>query len=121
MSELKTAVLDAKYIDMISLGDFVVRDCGLPDADADGNLLPQANEIAAAIFRWAAEMEAGGGSLGAALPAATATPAEDDDDDRIDAFDAVGEEYDEFGDPIMDAEQAARAETASKAASGESA
>jgi hypothetical protein len=58
MSDLKNAILDAKYIDMIALGDFVVRDCGLPDMDSDGNLLPQANEIAAAIFRWAADVQA---------------------------------------------------------------
>ncbi|MGP6085514.1 hypothetical protein [Antarctobacter jejuensis] len=56
MSDLKTAILDAKYIDMIDLGDFVVRDTGLPDVDSDGNLMPQATEIAAAVFRWAADM-----------------------------------------------------------------
>lgn len=58
MSDLKSAILDAKYIDMIDLGDFVVRDTGLPDVDSDGNLMPQATEIAAAIFRWAADMKA---------------------------------------------------------------
>src|SRR6056297_1005385 len=58
MSDLKAAILDAKYIDMIDLGDFVVRDTGLPDVDSDGNLMPQATEIAAAIFRWAADMKA---------------------------------------------------------------
>jgi hypothetical protein len=57
MSDLKSAILDAKYIDMIELGDFVVRDTGLPDVDSDGNLMPQATEIAAALFRWAAEMK----------------------------------------------------------------
>ncbi|CUH80307.1 hypothetical protein [Tropicibacter naphthalenivorans] len=59
MSDLKQALLDAKYVDMISLGDFVVRDCGLPDVDAEGNLMPQASEIAAALFRWAADVPAG--------------------------------------------------------------
>jgi hypothetical protein len=54
MSDLKEALLDARYIDMISLADFVVRDCGLPDMNADGTLAPQANEIAASLFRWAA-------------------------------------------------------------------
>jgi hypothetical protein len=58
MSDLKSAILDAKYIDMIDLGDFVVRDTGLPDVDSDGNLMPQATELAAAIFRWAADMKA---------------------------------------------------------------
>ncbi|MCT4557928.1 MAG: hypothetical protein N4A61_07700 [Pelagimonas sp.] len=56
MSELKRAILDARYVDMISLGDFIARDCGIPDVDADGNLMPQATEIAASLFRWAAEM-----------------------------------------------------------------
>lgn len=54
MTDLKTAILDAKYIDMVSLADFIVQDCGLPDYDDDGNPLPQQNEVAAAIFRWAA-------------------------------------------------------------------
>lgn len=54
MSDLKNAILDAKYIDMVALADFVVQDCGLPDMDDDGAPLPQQNEIAAAIFRWAA-------------------------------------------------------------------
>ncbi|MDO6732521.1 hypothetical protein Q4577_21050 [Marinovum sp. 2_MG-2023] len=55
MIDLKAAILDAKYIDMVSLADFVVQDCGLPDSDDDGNPLPQQNEVAAAIFRWAAK------------------------------------------------------------------
>lgn len=58
MTDLKDAILDAKYIDMVSLADFVVQDCGLPDYDDDGNPLPQQNEIAAAIFRWAARQNA---------------------------------------------------------------
>ncbi|MDA7428735.1 hypothetical protein PGB28_09710 [Primorskyibacter aestuariivivens] len=58
MSDLKDAILNAKYIDMVSLADFVVTDCGLPDMDDDGGPLPQQNEVAAAIFRWAA-MNAG--------------------------------------------------------------
>ena len=89
MSELKEAILDARYIDMISLGDFVVRDCGLPDVDADGNLMPQAAEIAAAIFRWAADVEA----------SAARTPPKP-------GF----EEYDDDGDPLMDAETAEKLE-----------
>lgn len=60
MSELKSAILDAKYIDMVSLADFVVQDCGLPDMDDDGNPLPQQNEVAAAIFRWAAMQDKSG-------------------------------------------------------------
>ncbi|SFD81994.1 hypothetical protein [Roseivivax sediminis] len=59
MSELKSAILDAKYLDMIELADFVVRDCGLPDMDESGEMLPQQNEIAAAIFRWAAGAQLG--------------------------------------------------------------
>ena len=59
MSALKDAILDAKYIDMIALADFVVTDCGLPDYDEAGNPLPQQNEVAAAIFRWAAKQETG--------------------------------------------------------------
>ncbi len=54
MADLKNAILDAKYTEMISLADFIVRDCGLPEADAEGNAAPQQNELAAAIFRWAA-------------------------------------------------------------------
>ncbi len=54
MADLKDAILDAKYTEMISLADFIVRDCGLPEADAEGNPAPQQNELAAAIFRWAA-------------------------------------------------------------------
>jgi hypothetical protein len=57
MSDLKQAILDAKYIDMIELGDYIVRDCWIPDVDLEGNLMPQANEFAAAIFRWAAQVQ----------------------------------------------------------------
>ena len=53
MSDLKNAILDAKYVDMISIADFVVRDNSLPEEDADGNPMPQATEIAASLFRWA--------------------------------------------------------------------
>ncbi|AKO97515.1 NADH dehydrogenase subunit I [Marinovum algicola DG 898] len=70
MTDLKNAILDAKYIDMVSLADFVVQDCGLPDYDDDGNPLPQQNEIAAAIFRWAAKQ-------GSAAEAASEAPAGD--------------------------------------------
>ncbi len=107
MSDLKKALLNAKYIDMITLGDFVVRDCGLPDTDEDGNLMPQANEIAAALFRWAAGAEA--------------LPAEDMADDEIDtaeadtADEAGFVEYDENGDPLMDAETAEKLEADMKA------
>lgn len=69
MSDLKSAILDARYIDMIDLGDFVVRDTGLPDVDSDGNLMPQATEIAAAIFRWAADMKAAESARAASQPA----------------------------------------------------
>ncbi|SPF80541.1 hypothetical protein [Pseudoprimorskyibacter insulae] len=88
MADLKDAILDARYIDMISLADFVVRDCGLPERGQDGGMLPQANEIAAAIFRWAAEVEAFDDKAASVLP--------DTDDD----------EYDEYGDPLMDADDA---------------
>jgi len=54
MSDLSNAVLDAKYIEMVGMADFIVRDCGLPDRDANGNPVAQQSEIAAAIFRWAA-------------------------------------------------------------------
>ncbi len=57
MSDLKNAILDAKYVDMISLADFIVQDCQMPDTAADGSMLPQANEVAAAVFRWAAGAE----------------------------------------------------------------
>lgn len=53
MSDLRTAILDAKYIEMIGLADFIVKDCALPDVDAEGNLVSGQTEIAAAIFRWA--------------------------------------------------------------------
>ena len=76
MSDLKSAILDARYIDMIDLGDFVVRDTGLPDVDSDGNLMPQATEIAAAIFRWAADMKAAEAAR-ARAPAAAPAPAPD--------------------------------------------
>lgn len=87
MSDLKTAILDAKYVDMIDLGDFVVRDTGLPDVDSDGNLMPQATEIAAAVFRWAADMQAAEAAR-AKAPEPTKP---------------VLNEYDEQGDPLMDA------------------
>lgn len=62
MSELKRAILEAKYVDMIELGDYIVRDCWIPDVDLEGNLMPQANEFAAAIFRWAAQVQQQDGS-----------------------------------------------------------
>jgi hypothetical protein len=74
MSDLKAAILDAKYIDMIALADFVVRDTGLPDVDSEGNLMPQAIEIAAALFRWAADAQA----AEAPRETAPAMPAPDD-------------------------------------------
>ncbi|GGB02392.1 hypothetical protein [Allosediminivita pacifica] len=54
MADLKEAILDAKYVDLIALGDFIARDCALPVIDGSGNALPQASELAAAMFRWAA-------------------------------------------------------------------
>ena len=92
MSDLRTAILDARYIDVISLGDFVVRDCGLPDMDSDGNYMPQAAEIAAAVFRWAADVQAREAAQQMSEPAPAL------------------QEYDEEGDPIMDAETAERLE-----------
>lgn len=91
MSDLKAAILDARYIDMIDLGDFVVRDTGLPDVDSDGNLMPQATEIAAAVFRWAADMQAAEERRAAAevVPKADTTP--DDGDVKP------------LGDPLADA------------------
>ncbi|WP_323763415.1 hypothetical protein [Marinovum sp.] len=79
MSDLKDAILDAKYIDMVSLADFVVQDCGLPDYDDDGNPLPQQNEVAAAIFRWAARHGAApdAGAESNSRPGAGAPPAND--------------------------------------------
>ncbi|KUF09078.1 hypothetical protein [Pseudoponticoccus marisrubri] len=103
MSDLKNAILDAKYIDMISLGDFVVRDCGLPDVDSDGNLMPQATEIAAALFRWAADVQ-----NAAAAPTAAAAATQTTGDTPL-------QEYDENGDPIMDAEEAEKLEAELKA------
>lgn len=93
MSDLKEALLDAKYIDMISLADFVVRDCGLPENDDDGRMLPQANEIAAALFRWAAGVEASEANGLSLTPKVVDSEKSDDD-------------YDEFGDPFPDAETA---------------
>ena len=118
MSDLKSAILDAKYIDMISLGDFIVQDCGLPDVDAEGNLMPQAAEIAAALFRWAAEVEpmprravAAGFDTGAEIDAADAGRAAEASADVGDSVEMPPlQEYDEYGDPIMDAEEAARLE-----------
>ncbi|MBY6120197.1 MULTISPECIES: hypothetical protein [Mameliella] len=99
MSDLKSAILDAKYIDMIDLGDFVVRDTGLPDVDSDGNLMPQATEIAAAIFRWAADMQA-----------AEAARAEQADPAPETSGPEAAKEYDEQGDPRTDAPTAAKLE-----------
>ena len=65
MAELKDAILDARYIEMISLADYIVRDCALPDVDADGNLVSGQQEIAAAIFRWAVSQQ---GQQGTAIP-----------------------------------------------------
>ena len=96
MSDLRDAILDAKYIDMISAADFIARDCDLPEVDANGNLMPQATDIAAALFRWAAGAEAAP-VRGPAAHAASMQAAED-------------AEYDENGDPIMDADDAARME-----------
>ncbi|MBV7393510.1 hypothetical protein [Mameliella sediminis] len=93
MSDLKNAILDAKYIDMIDLGDFVVRDTGLPDVDSDGNLMPQATEIAAAVFRWAADMKAAEAARAAADPVPAQGAPTEDDDDRL-------------GDPLADAPNA---------------
>ena len=104
MSELKAAILDAKYIDMVSLADFVVRDLGLPDMDDDGNFMPQANEVAAAVFRWAAEVKAA--PLGRATEEASLQAGAVD-------LDVVAEgphfdEYDAEGDPILDVKVAER-------------
>ncbi|SNS26772.1 hypothetical protein [Antarctobacter heliothermus] len=95
MSDLKSAILDAKYVDMIDLGDFVVRDTGLPDVDSDGNLMPQATEIAAAVFRWAADMQAA--EVARAKAPEPSKP-------------AALNEYDEQGDPLMDAPTAEKFE-----------
>ncbi|MBO9464470.1 hypothetical protein J7443_04440 [Tropicibacter sp. R15_0] len=112
MSDLKQALLDAKYIDMVSLADFVVRDCGLPDADEDGNLLPQANEIAAALFRWAAGAEA----MPAPEPATEAGDEKNDDaEEATDADEADIDEYDENGDPVLSVEEAEQREAELKA------
>ncbi|MEQ5872157.1 hypothetical protein J4E08_19995 [Sagittula sp. NFXS13] len=120
MTDLKKAILDAKYIDMIGLGDFVVRDCGLPDVDADGNLLPQANEIAAAIYRWAADMQAMSEDVKSQPQAAVvgASIAEEVNGDTV--SEGVSE-YDEHGDPVMDTEEAEQLEAAREAVKEESA
>ncbi|MBW4984055.1 hypothetical protein KZZ07_16050 [Mameliella sp. CS4] len=104
MSDLKSAILDAKYIDMIDLGDFVVRDTGLPDVDSDGNLMPQATEIAAAIFRWAADMQAA-----EAARAEQSDPAPEASAPEV-AKEHAAKEYDEQGDPLMDAPTAEKLE-----------
>ena len=70
--DLKDAILDAKYIEMISLADYIVRDCALPDVDADGNLVSGQQEIAAAIFRWAVSQQ---GLSRTEVPASQAAPA----------------------------------------------
>ncbi|MFD1343817.1 hypothetical protein [Litorisediminicola beolgyonensis] len=88
MSDLRSAILDAKYVDMIELADFIVRDLGLPESDESGRMLPQQTELAAAVFRWAAGAEP-------ARRAATVLKA-----------DPREGEYDEHGDPIMDAAEA---------------
>ncbi|MBP0481957.1 hypothetical protein [Sagittula salina] len=116
MTDLKKAILDAKYIDMIALGDFVVRDCGLPDVDADGNLMPQANEIAAAVFRWAADMRA----MGEMPTAQPSSVAQQQADEAAQASQPLNE-YDEHGDPVMDAAEAERLEAAREAVKEESA
>ena len=77
MSDLKDAILDAKYIDMIGLADFIVRDCALPDVDADGNLVSGQQEIAAAIFRWAVtQRDAGQSEVPTARPQSSNAPSE---------------------------------------------
>ena len=48
---LRDAILDAKYIDMISLAEFVVRDLDL-GPEGPGRTVKQ-SDMAAAIFRWA--------------------------------------------------------------------
>lgn len=102
MSDLKSAILDAKYIDMIDLGDFVVRDTGLPDVDSDGNLMPQATEIAAAIFRWAADMQAAEAARAKDPVSETLAPEA--------AKELAANEHDEQGDPLMDAPTAEKLE-----------
>ena len=104
MTDLKNAILDAKYIDMVSLADFVVQDCGLPDYDDDGNPLPQQNEIAAAIFRWAADMQAA-----EAARAEQSDPAPEASAPEV-AKEHAAKEYDEQGDPLMDAPTAEKLE-----------
>lgn len=104
MSDLKTAILDAKYIDMIELGDFVVRDTGLPDVDSDGNLMPQATEIAAALFRWAADVQAAEARKSAKASDAPAQPEPEAQQPMQNPMQAPGastgfQDYDANGDP----------------------
>ncbi|WP_418591954.1 hypothetical protein [Ponticoccus sp. (in: a-proteobacteria)] len=114
MSDLKNAILDAKYIDMIELGDFVVRDTGLPDVDSDGNLMPQATEIAAALFRWAADVQATEAKKAAGAPA---RPEQDAEQPMQAPGAGTGfQEYDANGDPLMDASEAERLEARTQGA-----
>lgn len=126
MSDLKNAILDAKYIDMIELGDFVVRDTGLPDVDSDGNLMPQATEIAAALFRWAADVQAAEAKKAAGAPEQPepepAHPEPEAGQPMQNPMQAPGastgfQEYDANGDPLMDAPEAERLEARMQGAS----
>ncbi|ETA53049.1 hypothetical protein [Ponticoccus alexandrii] len=107
MSDLKTAILDAKYIDMIELGDFVVRDTGLPDVDSDGNLMPQATEIAAALFRWAADVQAAEARKSAKASDAPAQPELEAQQPMQAPGASTGfQDYDANGDPQTDSQGA---------------
>jgi len=55
MTDLRGAVLDARYIDLIDLASALVAEFGedIP-ADAPALASPQEQAMAAAIFRWAA-------------------------------------------------------------------
>ena len=55
MSDLRGAVLDARYIDLIDLASALVAEFGdAVPADAPALASPQEQAMAAAIFRWAA-------------------------------------------------------------------
>ena len=52
--ELKTAILDAKYIDLIDLAGSLIAEFGEDPSAAAELAGPQQQALAAAVFRWAA-------------------------------------------------------------------
>ncbi|PIE11391.1 MAG: hypothetical protein CSA72_04550 [Rhodobacterales bacterium] len=54
MSDLKTAIINAKYIDLMDLAGSLVAEFGEATGE-QGMASPEDQAMAAAIFRWAAD------------------------------------------------------------------